>query len=82
MPAIVRPGKLQAESMIDARHLHRSIFRYSISRRSMFNPELKKSSAELLVLSLLETRPRHGYEIGKLIEQKSEKRIQFRIGSL
>ena len=48
----------------------------------MFNSELKKGSAELLVLSLLEVRPRHGYEIGKLIEQKSEKRIQFRIGSL
>jgi PadR family transcriptional regulator, regulatory protein PadR len=48
----------------------------------MFNSELKKGSAELLVLSLLEARPRHGYEIGKLIEQKSEKRIQFRIGSL
>ncbi len=48
----------------------------------MFNAELKKGSAELLVLSLLETRPRHGYEIGKLIEQRSEKRIQFRIGSL
>jgi transcriptional regulator len=48
----------------------------------MFNPELKKGSAELLVLSLLETRPRHGYEIGKLIEERSKKRIQFRIGSL
>ena len=48
----------------------------------MFNPELKKGSAELLVLSLLEAHPRHGYEIGKLIEQKSEKRIQFGIGSL
>jgi PadR family transcriptional regulator len=48
----------------------------------MFNRELKKGSAELLVLSSLETRPRHGYEIGKLIELRSEKRIQFRIGSL
>jgi PadR family transcriptional regulator, regulatory protein PadR len=48
----------------------------------MFNSELRKGSAELLVLSLLEVRPRHGYEIGKLIEQKSERRIQFRIGSL
>jgi PadR family transcriptional regulator PadR len=33
-------------------------------------------------LSLLEARPRHGYEIGKLIEGRSEGRIQFRIGSL
>jgi PadR family transcriptional regulator, regulatory protein PadR len=48
----------------------------------MFNSELKKGSAELLVLSFLEARPRHGYEIGKLIEVHSQKRIQFRIGSL
>ena len=48
----------------------------------MFNRELKKGSAELLVLSFLEARPRHGYEIGKLIEVHSKKRIQFRIGSL
>jgi PadR family transcriptional regulator PadR len=33
-------------------------------------------------LSMLEARPRHGYEIGKLIEARSEGRIQFRIGSL
>lgn len=48
----------------------------------MFNPELKKGSAELLVLSFLEAQPRHGYEIGKLIERRSNQRIQFRIGSL
>ena len=48
----------------------------------MFNPKLKKGSAELLVLSCLEALPRHGYEIGKLIERHSQQRIQFRIGSL
>jgi len=48
----------------------------------MFNRDLKKGSAEILVLSLLETRPRHGYEIGKMIEARSKGRIQFRIGSL
>jgi transcriptional regulator len=48
----------------------------------MFNRELRKGSAELLVLTLLETRPRHGYEIGKLIESRSKGRISFRIGSL
>ncbi len=48
----------------------------------MFNRELKKGSAEMLVLSFLEGRPRHGYEIGKLIEVQSKKRIQFRIASL
>lgn len=48
----------------------------------MFNRELKKGSAELLVLSLIEVRARHGYEIGKLIEQRSAGRLRFRIGSL
>jgi PadR family transcriptional regulator PadR len=48
----------------------------------MFNRELKKGSVEFLVLSLLEARARHGYEIGKLIEARSEGRMQFRIGSL
>jgi transcriptional regulator len=48
----------------------------------MFGRDLKKGSAELLVLSLLEERPRHSYEIGKLIESRSRGRIAFRIGSL
>ncbi|HUK54907.1 MAG TPA: PadR family transcriptional regulator [Candidatus Binatia bacterium] len=48
----------------------------------MFNREMKKGSAEFLVLSLLEARPRHGYDLGKLIEARSKGRIQFRIGSL
>ena len=48
----------------------------------MFNRELKKGSTELLVLALLEARPRHGYELGKLIESRSHGRLQFRIGSL
>jgi len=33
--------------------------------------DLKKGSAELLILSLLHGCPRHGYEISKLIETRS-----------
>lgn len=44
--------------------------------------ELKKGSAELLVLSLIEARPRHGYEISSLIEQRSEGAVRFRVSSL
>jgi PadR family transcriptional regulator len=44
--------------------------------------ELKKGSAELLILSLVEARPRHGYEIGKLIEQRSDGRLRFKAASL
>ena len=44
--------------------------------------ELKKGSAELLILSLVESRARHGYEIGRLIEQRSEGAIRFSAASL
>jgi len=44
--------------------------------------ELKKGSAELLVLSLLEDRARHGYEIGQLIELRSRGALRFNVASL
>ena len=44
--------------------------------------ELKRSSAALLVLTLLDEAPRHGYEIGKLIETRSEGAIKFQMASL
>jgi len=49
---------------------------------AMFERELKKGSAELLILSLVETRARHGYEIGKLIEDRSEGALRFNVASL
>jgi transcriptional regulator len=44
--------------------------------------ELKKGSAELLVLSLLEGRQRHGYEISKQIERESDGVLSFNVASL
>ena len=44
--------------------------------------ELKKGSAELLILSLLEDRPRHGYEISKVISSRSEGALTFQVASL
>ena len=44
--------------------------------------EWKKVSAELLILSLVEARPRHGYEISKLIEQRSDGAVRFHVASL
>src|SRR5215471_16460747 len=44
--------------------------------------ELKKGSAELMILSLVEARPRHGYEISKLIESKSDGAVKFNVASL
>ena len=44
--------------------------------------EWKKGSAELLILALLEDQPRHGYDIGKLIETRSGGSLRFHIASL
>jgi len=44
--------------------------------------ELKKGSAELLILSLIERRARHGYEISKLIATRSEGTLTFQVASL
>ena len=44
--------------------------------------EWKKGSAELLVLSLLEDQPRHGYDISKLIKIRSGGALQFHVTSL
>ena len=44
--------------------------------------ELKKGSAELLVLSLVEARARHGYEIGKLIDARSNGALHYNVASL
>jgi transcriptional regulator len=44
--------------------------------------ELKKGSAELLILSLVEDQPRHGYDIGSLIERRSQGVLKFNVASL
>jgi len=49
---------------------------------NVFSREVKKGSAELMILALLESRARHGYEIGKLIETRSQGAISFQIASL
>jgi transcriptional regulator len=46
------------------------------------DPEWKKGSAELLVLSLLEDQPRHGYDISKLIQVRSGGALKFHVTSL
>lgn len=50
-------------------------------RVKLFDQQLKKGSAELLILSLIEHRPRHGYEISKLIEQRSDGVLKFNVAS-
>ena len=48
----------------------------------MSNAELKKGTAEVLILSLLEHRARHGYEIAKRIEERSGGVVDFHVASL
>jgi PadR family transcriptional regulator, regulatory protein PadR len=48
----------------------------------MLDREMKKGSAELLVLALLEHEARHGYELSKLIESRSGGVLQFHVASL
>src|SRR4026209_2441546 len=44
--------------------------------------ELRKGSAETLILALLEERDRHGYEIAKLIDERSGGALKFHVASL
>ena len=48
----------------------------------MLDREIKRGSTEILRLALVETRARHGYEIAKLIEERSESVLQFHVASL
>jgi PadR family transcriptional regulator PadR len=44
--------------------------------------ELKRGSAELMILSALESRARHGYEVAKLIDDRSGGVLRFHVASL
>ena len=44
--------------------------------------ELKRGTAELMILALLEERDRHGYELARLIGERSEGAISFHVASL
>ena len=44
--------------------------------------DLKRGSADLMILAVLEERARHGYEIAKLIDDRSDGVLRFHVGSL
>lgn len=50
--------------------------------KTMLEREMKRGSAELLILALLEERERHGYDIGKQIDERSDGTITFNVTSL
>ena len=49
---------------------------------AVISRELKKGSTEILLLSLLEDEPRHGYEIGKQLAERSDGVLQLNAASL
>jgi transcriptional regulator len=44
--------------------------------------ELKRGSTEVLILALLEERDRHGYDLARLIDERSGGAISFHAASL
>src|SRR5688500_7198929 len=44
--------------------------------------EAKKGSTEIVVLSLLDDEPRHGYELARIIEERSGGALVFNLASL
>ncbi|HEY3382503.1 MAG TPA: helix-turn-helix transcriptional regulator [Vicinamibacterales bacterium] len=49
---------------------------------SLLSRELKRGSTEMLILALVEERPRHGYEIARLIGERSQGDITYNVASL
>ncbi len=53
-----------------------------MARHTTLARELKRGSTELLILALVEERPRHGYEIARLIDERSGGDITYHVASL
>src|SRR5947208_14818590 len=48
----------------------------------MASADVQKGGSEMIVLALRDPRPRHGYELAKLIESQSGNELQFHVASL
>jgi PadR family transcriptional regulator PadR len=78
----MRRGQRTRREVFDSEHLFTYyLFMTGINTRAL-DRELKRGSAELLILSLLDARPRHGYELSKLIHTRSDGQLTFHIDSL
>ena len=44
--------------------------------------ELKRGSAELMILAALEEQPRHGYDVARRIDARSNGVLRFHVASL
>jgi PadR family transcriptional regulator len=59
-----------------------TIGNYFIYKDGMLAAEVRKGSAEVLILGALEARPRHGYDIARLIEARSKGAIEVNTATL
>jgi PadR family transcriptional regulator PadR len=48
----------------------------------MIRPGIKRGTAELAILSILEEEPLHGYEIARRIEEQTKGKLRFTLASL
>ena len=48
----------------------------------MIGPGIKRGTAELAILSVLESGPLHGYEISRRIDEKTRGELRFTLASL
>ena len=81
----IRPGTfITGQSSHACRAIQMSIAYVAMTSidTRMLDRELKKGSAELIILSIVEPRARHGYEISKLIETRSAGQLKFHVASL
>jgi DNA-binding PadR family transcriptional regulator len=44
--------------------------------------ELKKGSAETLIMALLDEGPRHGYDLARLIDERTGGRLSFHVANV
>ena len=82
--ASASPGRLQAQRArrVDMSYLSTYYLLMTDINALTLGRELKRGSGELLILSVLEARPRHGYDLSKLIHSRSGGQLTFHIDSL
>ena len=78
----LRPYSTCLRNPLDPTHLSTYYLFMSDINTWALDRELKRGSAELLILSLLDARPRHGYDVSKLIHTRSGGQLNFHIDSL
>jgi DNA-binding PadR family transcriptional regulator len=54
----------------------------ALAMPNLVDKEVKRGGAGMLIQALVEDRPRHGYEIAKLIEERSDGMLQLHPASL